>query len=67
MFFQTVVMACALGTYNTPECSVFDDLYGPYNTEYECEVRAEEMIYVIHGTRTIPTDYFFKCLPVEGV
>lgn len=67
MFFQALVMACAVGTYNTPECNVFEDLYGPYNTELGCEARVEEMMYVIQGVRKTPTDYFFKCVPLEGV
>tara|TARA_R100000951_G_scaffold17399_2_gene13839 strand:+ start:266 stop:469 length:204 start_codon:yes stop_codon:yes gene_type:complete len=67
MFFQALVMACAVGTYNTPECNVFEDLYGPYNTVLGCEARVEEMMYVIQEVRKTPTDYFFKCVSLEGV
>tara|TARA_R100001198_G_scaffold96908_1_gene89562 strand:- start:833 stop:1036 length:204 start_codon:yes stop_codon:yes gene_type:complete len=67
MFFQALVMACSISFYGTPQCDVFDDLYGPYNTKDECEVRVEEMVYIINETRIIPTDYFFKCVAMEGV
>lgn len=67
MFFQALVMACALGTFNTPDCIVFEDLYGPYNTKLKCEYRVEEMANIIDDARENPTDYFFQCVPLEGV
>lgn len=76
--FTAFVMFCALQSPElSPNCIVFQDSYGPYRTEKNCEIRAAQMIREMTQDEEIANSlaqhlggaqiyYFSKCEKEEG-
>lgn len=78
--FHAVIIVCAasfMGEVDSNRCVVFDDAWGPYITEKNCNIRAKQMVDYLKEDSTslmmasmlgYPPMLYSRgrCIPVEG-
>ena len=62
--FEAVVLACAINYANA--CVKFTDMYGPYKTKQECDIRAVYMLADIRQMAPVPHRYKVMCVYGEA-
>lgn len=73
MFQAFVIICAASASFEIYEetCKRSDDMWGPYKTEENCQIRANQMVdNIINGPLNEPTFYLFGNPPqiyVEGL
>jgi hypothetical protein len=59
--FKTLILVCALDVVDLNQCTIFEDIWGPYTTKVECRLRAKQMQKDIADFIYEPVKSYHKC------